>query len=112
VLRGKAVAVARPYQRTIDPSTVSEQSAPCYQSAIGYQFVICQLTEVDFDLVVDEPRGPVDLVHRTVRTIVNQALDVGAAAIGSRGASYDCEDDRRAVRPDLTPAMNDSVSWR
>ena len=33
-------------------------------------------------------------------------------SVGSRGDSYDCEHDGVAVRPGLTPAMNDSVSWR
>jgi putative transposase len=43
----------------------------------------------------------------------DRLVDAGIApSVGSRGDSYDCEDDRRAVRPGLTPAMTDLVSWR
>jgi putative transposase len=33
-------------------------------------------------------------------------------SVGSRGDSYDCEDDRGAVRTGLTLVTNDLVSWR
>jgi len=33
-------------------------------------------------------------------------------SMSRRGNCYDCEHDGVAVRPGLTPAMNDSVSWR
>jgi hypothetical protein len=35
-----------------------------------------------------------------------------APSVGSRGDSYDCEDDGVAVRVGLTPATNDFVSLR
>ena len=33
-------------------------------------------------------------------------------SVGRRGDAYDCEHDGVAVRPGLTPATSDFVSWR
>jgi transposase InsO family protein len=82
-------------------------------------------TDLAFDALVQAiydrtGQGITGLVHHSDRG--SQYLSIRYTArlsesgiepsVGSRGDSYDCEDDKRAVRSDLTPATNDFVSWR
>ena len=61
------------------------------------------------DLVHHSDRGTQYLSMRYTDRLADAGIE---PSVGSRGDSYDCEHDGVAVRPGLTPAMNDSVSWR
>ena len=59
------------------------------------------------DLVHHSDRGTQYLSMRYTERLAEAGIE---PSVGSRGDSYDCEHDGVAVRPGLTPAMNDSVS--
>ena len=60
------------------------------------------------DLVHHSDRGTQYLSMRYTERLGEAGI---APSVGSRGDSYDCEDDGGAVRAGLTPATNDFVSW-
>jgi putative transposase len=86
-------------------------------ASLRTDFVLDALEQAIYDR---RGAGTTDLIHHSDRgtqylsmRYTDRLTEAGIApSVGSRGDSYDCEDDRRAVRPGLTPAMNDSVSWR
>jgi transposase InsO family protein len=65
----------------------------------------CDETVGDLVHIPIADRNICHALHRAARGRGHRAV------VGSRGDSYDCEDDRNAVRPGLTPVMTDLVSW-
>jgi putative transposase len=86
-------------------------------SSLATDFVLDALEQAIYQRCGDTAN---DLVHHSDRgtqylsmRYTHRLADAGIApSVGSRGDSYDCEDDRRAVRTGLTPATNDPVSLR
>ena len=86
-------------------------------SSLATDFVLDALEQAIYDRC---GTGAADLVHHSDRgtqyvsmRYTERLADADIApSVGSRGDSYDCEDDSGAVRPGLTPVTNDSVSWR
>ena len=86
-------------------------------SSLATDFVLDALEQAIYDRCGDTPSG---LVHHSDRgtqyvsmRYTDRLADAGIApSVGSRGDSYDCEDDSDADWSDLTPVTNDFVSWR
>jgi putative transposase len=86
-------------------------------SSLATDFVLDALEQAIYDrcggnvdgLVHHSDRGTQYLSMRYTDRLADADI---APSVGSRGDSYDCEHDLVAVRPGLTPAMNDFVSWR
>jgi transposase InsO family protein len=86
-------------------------------SSLVTDFVLDALEQAIYDRGGDGIDG---LVHHSDRgtqylsmRYTDRLADAGIApSVGSRGDSYDCEDDSDAVWSDLTLVTNDFVSWR
>ena len=86
-------------------------------SSLATDFVLDALEQAIYDRCRQKVDGLVHHSDRGTPYLSMRYTDRLAAAgiapsVGSRGDSYDCEDDKDAARPGLTPVTNDLVSLR